>query len=61
MLLPTWLQDASVRGLPIASCLDIWGTVENPAGSPAKNRWGSRAQNKDTKAEVVTSKPARSR
>ncbi|KAL3142854.1 hypothetical protein ABBQ38_003147 [Trebouxia sp. C0009 RCD-2024] len=32
-------QDASARGLPIASCLDIWGTVETPTGSPTKNRW----------------------
>ncbi|KAL0026350.1 hypothetical protein WJX79_001807 [Trebouxia sp. C0005] len=54
-------QDASLRGMPIASCLDIWGTVETPATSPAKSRWFSRSQSKDIKADAASTKPARSR
>lgn len=54
-------QDANLRGLPIASCLDIWGTVEAPSGSPIKSRWFFRGQNKEAKAEMTATKSGRAR
>ena len=52
------LQDASARGLPIASCLDIWGAVETPAGSPTKSLWFFRGSSKDSKPVTAAALPA---
>lgn len=55
------LQDACLRQLPVASCLDIWGVVEKPAGTPSKSSWFARGKDKTKPLDATASKLGRSR